>query len=302
MQVGTSQEDPLAGPVAGQSSKAWGRRFHMLSCAPAGEDVIIGKTTPVPEEAPGVAQRFQRRDISQSLRNSESGMVDQVLVTTNPDGQKFVKLRVGQQRPLHPVCQQTETQLRLSRQKRVGGCLSLQLVRRAAQALCSPTALAAATPPSLLTQVLSSRGGVTRGQPAIGHFTCPPCCGFLCFDRALPVPHMLTAGAERPVSFNRQQNGRRAPPMPGCSGCTIGCKAGACPQPAVAPEASKSSPSPACPSRCAPSGFPRWATSLPAATGRRAPSASPTPRRTCPGRRMGWFPTSSSTPTPSPHA
>ena len=57
--------------------------------------MIIGKTTPVPEEAPGVAQRFQRRDISQSLRNSESGMVDQVLVTTNPDGQKFVKLRVS---------------------------------------------------------------------------------------------------------------------------------------------------------------------------------------------------------------
>lgn len=80
-------------------------RFHMLSCAPVGEDVIIGKTTPVPEEAPGVAQRFQRRDISQSLRNSESGMVDQVLVTTNPDGQKFVKLRVSQQASLHCACQ-----------------------------------------------------------------------------------------------------------------------------------------------------------------------------------------------------
>ena len=109
----------------------------MLSCAPVGEDVIIGKTTPVPEEAPGVAQRFQRRDISQSLRNSESGMVDQVLVTTNPDGQKFVKLRVSQEGSLFCACQPTETQVRLSRPKRGGSSLHLQLVRRAAQALCT---------------------------------------------------------------------------------------------------------------------------------------------------------------------
>ena len=60
----------------------------------AGEDVIIGKTTPLPDETPGQAQRFSKRDVSSSLRQSESGMVDQVLVTTNVEGQKFVKLRV----------------------------------------------------------------------------------------------------------------------------------------------------------------------------------------------------------------
>lgn len=59
-----------------------------------GEDVIIGKTTPLPDETPGQAQRFTKRDVSSSLRQSESGMVDQVLVTTNVEGQKFVKLRV----------------------------------------------------------------------------------------------------------------------------------------------------------------------------------------------------------------
>jgi len=61
----------------------------------AGEDVIIGKTTPLPDETPGQAQRFTKRDVSASLRQSESGMVDQVLVTTNVEGQKFVKLRVS---------------------------------------------------------------------------------------------------------------------------------------------------------------------------------------------------------------
>lgn len=66
----------------------------MVSLIP-GEDVIIGKTTPLPDETPGQAQRFTKRDVSSSLRQSESGMVDQVLVTTNVEGQKFVKLRVN---------------------------------------------------------------------------------------------------------------------------------------------------------------------------------------------------------------
>ena len=61
-----------------------------------GEDVIIGKTAPLAEEAPGAAQRHTKKDVSISLRNSEAGMVDQVMVSTNADGQRFIKLRVGQ--------------------------------------------------------------------------------------------------------------------------------------------------------------------------------------------------------------
>jgi DNA-directed RNA polymerase II subunit RPB2 len=60
----------------------------------SGDDVIIGKTTPLPEETAGQAQRFVKRDVSSTLRNSESGMVDQVLITTNSEGQRFVKMRV----------------------------------------------------------------------------------------------------------------------------------------------------------------------------------------------------------------
>ncbi|KAK9918353.1 hypothetical protein WJX75_003429 [Coccomyxa subellipsoidea] len=60
----------------------------------SGEDVIIGKTSPLADEQPGVAQRFSKKDVSTSLRNSESGMIDQVMVTTNAEGQRFVKIRV----------------------------------------------------------------------------------------------------------------------------------------------------------------------------------------------------------------
>ncbi|KAJ4703477.1 DNA-directed RNA polymerase subunit beta [Melia azedarach] len=61
----------------------------------SGEDVIIGKTTPLAqEEAQGQASRYSRRDHSISLRHSETGIVDQVLLTTNADGLRFVKVRV----------------------------------------------------------------------------------------------------------------------------------------------------------------------------------------------------------------
>ncbi|KAI8000513.1 DNA-directed RNA polymerase II subunit RPB2 [Camellia lanceoleosa] len=61
----------------------------------SGEDVIIGKTTPIAQEdAQGPAARYTKRDHSTSLRHSETGMVDQVLLTTNADGLRFVKVRV----------------------------------------------------------------------------------------------------------------------------------------------------------------------------------------------------------------
>jgi DNA-directed RNA polymerase II subunit RPB2 len=45
----------------------------------SGEDVIIGKTTPLSQEdAQGQAARYSRRDLSTSLCHSETGMVDQV--------------------------------------------------------------------------------------------------------------------------------------------------------------------------------------------------------------------------------
>ena len=68
----------------------------MLSLPPCGlqSDVIVGKTAPLPPDPSGAVQRFSKKDVSASLRQSESGMVDQVILTTNAEGQRFVKLRV----------------------------------------------------------------------------------------------------------------------------------------------------------------------------------------------------------------
>ena len=64
----------------------------------SGDDIIIGKTAPMderPEEMMDAAQaRYTRRDASTPLRASEAGYIDQVLLTTNQDGRKFVKVRV----------------------------------------------------------------------------------------------------------------------------------------------------------------------------------------------------------------
>jgi len=62
-----------------------------------GEDIIIGKTAPIPPESEELGQRTRthtRRDVSTPLKSTENGIVDQVLITTNSEGQKFVKVRV----------------------------------------------------------------------------------------------------------------------------------------------------------------------------------------------------------------
>jgi DNA-directed RNA polymerase II subunit RPB2 len=62
-----------------------------------GEDIIIGKTAPIPPDSEELGQRTRthtRRDVSTPLKSTENGIVDQVLITTNSEGHKFVKVRV----------------------------------------------------------------------------------------------------------------------------------------------------------------------------------------------------------------
>eukprot|EP00835_Amoeboradix_gromovi_P001397 NODE_63_length_25098_cov_0.440498.p1 type:complete len:1194 gc:universal NODE_63_length_25098_cov_0.440498:14088-10507(-) len=57
-----------------------------------GDDVIIGKTTPLVENEVQGAQI--KRDVSTCLKSTENGIVDQVVLTTNFEGYRFVKVRV----------------------------------------------------------------------------------------------------------------------------------------------------------------------------------------------------------------
>jgi DNA-directed RNA polymerase II subunit RPB2 len=63
----------------------------------SGEDIIIGKTCPINPDNAELGQRSTqhvKRDASMPLRPTESGIVDQVVLTTNQDGMRYVKVRV----------------------------------------------------------------------------------------------------------------------------------------------------------------------------------------------------------------
>lgn len=62
----------------------------------SGEDIIIGKTEPIAPDSEELGQRTKlhvKRDKSTPLRTTENGLVDKVMLSTNAEGLRFVKVR-----------------------------------------------------------------------------------------------------------------------------------------------------------------------------------------------------------------
>ena len=64
----------------------------------SGDDVIIGKKTPIMNIPSRSKKNLSYKDNSISLRSNESGIVDRVILTTNTDGYRLAKVRVRSNR------------------------------------------------------------------------------------------------------------------------------------------------------------------------------------------------------------
>merc|ERR1740129_1163991 len=60
-----------------------------------GDDIIIGRTSPIPPGGPEeVVPRFNKKDNSVPVRTAEIGVVDNVMMSVNGEGFKFTKVRL----------------------------------------------------------------------------------------------------------------------------------------------------------------------------------------------------------------
>lgn len=102
--IGVNVLEQFEKPTRGDTLRLKGGTYDKLDddgvVAPgvrvSGDDIIIGKTAPIPTDAKELGQKtamHTKRDVSTPLRSTENGIVDQVLFTTNTEGLRFVKVR-----------------------------------------------------------------------------------------------------------------------------------------------------------------------------------------------------------------
>jgi DNA-directed RNA polymerase II subunit RPB2 len=62
----------------------------------SGDDIIIGKTSPMTDNSADIGQRkiHAKRDVSVPLRSTESGIVDRVLISNSGEGARFARVRM----------------------------------------------------------------------------------------------------------------------------------------------------------------------------------------------------------------
>eukprot|EP01094_Clydonella_sp_ATCC50884_P008296 TRINITY_DN1766_c0_g1_i2.p1 TRINITY_DN1766_c0_g1~~TRINITY_DN1766_c0_g1_i2.p1 ORF type:complete len:1180 (-),score=381.56 TRINITY_DN1766_c0_g1_i2:113-3652(-) len=96
-QFGIPQPETTAGMRHGTYDKLEDDGIIAPGTRVSGDDIIIGKTIPVADQEEHEmvqAAQHKRKDQSIAMRSSESGIVDQVMLTTTEDGYSFVKVRV----------------------------------------------------------------------------------------------------------------------------------------------------------------------------------------------------------------
>jgi len=60
----------------------------------SGDDILIGKTAPMDASPSGMPSRYTKRDCSTAMKATESGIVDNVMLSTTKEGYRFVKVRI----------------------------------------------------------------------------------------------------------------------------------------------------------------------------------------------------------------
>jgi len=100
--AGNTFEKPNRDITKGMKAANYDKLDEDGFCAPGqfvtGDDVIVGQTAPMSSGDLNPGDRYSKRDVSTCLRASETGVVDQVMLTTNDEGFKFTKIRVRSER------------------------------------------------------------------------------------------------------------------------------------------------------------------------------------------------------------